>query len=230
MAFEIGHGRDIAERKFLRASIIPYVQVGEVNCYALFVDARFIEITDPGGGAKQSEQVFGEAARELYEESLGLFDIRDQTDRLADCVCYFQPNRVFFMCKFEIESSEMRLKPAEFRRRYEAEVLKLAVGSRAPFHHVENCFMLWVSEPVLKALSARVAVPLPELGYYTERDGTLMRQMRDLTRRMRREEFGVALYNRFFKRTNGFGPSYPRLWDNFQQLTAYVYGVKDTLA
>lgn len=225
--------RRIAARKFFRVSIIPYVRLEGVNHYALFVDANYREVCDGGGGARQSESFVSEAIRELYEESLGVFDLRGNPGRLADCVCYFQNARVYILCEFVMNATQMREMADRFRTEYERTVLELMAGPEVPTHHIENCFMLWIPEETLRLLTADRASPsrvaLPGADYYSRMDDAFVPRCGTLVAAQPEGSFGWKLSRKYFLEKPRFGDTYPNLWDKFRQLTSIVYGAQATL-
>lgn len=235
-AFSTTTVQRIAARKFLRVSIIPYVQLEGVNHYGLFVDANYREVCDAGGGARQSESFVTEAIRELYEESLGLFDLRRQPERLNGCVCYFQDgrvSRVYVLCEFTMTAGEMRVISDRFRTEYERTVLELMAGPKVPAHHIENCFMLWVPEPTLRQLTADRATPsrveLPGAEYYSRMDEAFVSRCQALVAAQPVGSFGRELFEKYLAGKPRFGDTYPKLWEKFRQLTSIVYGAQPTL-
>src|SRR5690242_8304144 len=90
-----------SEHCFKRAGIIPYYKSKKDIYYALFIDATYNQFTDGGGCINFLENPIDAAIRELYEESLGIFDFRsdylkEQIIEHSECIytdetlCIFQ--------------------------------------------------------------------------------------------------------------------------------------------
>lgn len=100
-------------RYFKRAGIIPFTTVLEkdeetgvlshIKYYCMAIDAKYGNLTDFGGGVKKYETFAGAAARELKEESLGVFNI--SSDAVYNCSnAVYDNNMVVLFCQIKFDN------------------------------------------------------------------------------------------------------------------------------
>ncbi len=67
-------GLELSKKRTLRASVIPYIVLGETIYFLLAQDKKSKQITDFGGGVKKYESSMSGALREFREESREIFE------------------------------------------------------------------------------------------------------------------------------------------------------------
>lgn len=135
------------KKVFERASIVPVVKKDGINYFFLCIDAKYKQITDPGGRIRSDEDFITGAVRELKEETMGIFDFTMHPIEYirANSVSVYDNNMIIVFQRVDIESFSQYC--AEHKRRYIA--AKIA-GAAA--ENVENSEMVWISEPDLRSL------------------------------------------------------------------------------
>ena len=97
---------------YRRAGIIPFCFKNNVLWFCLGVDRRFGELTDFGGGIKKRETPLEGAARELFEESSGMFNEclfeRPEINTLQSTICISQGEMtlIFLPVSYKYMSTE----------------------------------------------------------------------------------------------------------------------------
>jgi hypothetical protein len=105
---------------FKRAGVIPYVTVKDaesnyVKYFCMAIDSKYGNITDFGGGVKKYETFARAAARELIEESLGIFKISPES--LYECsTAAFDNNMITLFCHIQIDKDMSSLVLEYFER------------------------------------------------------------------------------------------------------------------
>jgi hypothetical protein len=157
------HASDIYNIKFRRAGIIPYIKVGGINHYSLFVDSTFHEITEAAGGVHKGEHFIDGAIRECLEESMGLFDFTNFRELLLkECLCYSTDKCVIIFVQIKGSKSTMSHLAHEFRRIYESRIVNIIKGNYVCKDLIENSFMTWISESQLRNLTFPTVGVLPK--------------------------------------------------------------------
>lgn len=148
-----------ADRRFHRAGIIPYCQHDEVNYFFMSVDARYRQLTDPGGTIFRGEDFISGACRELEEESLGIFDLRSEENRdkiRNNSIAYYSDDMIIIFQRVEVKSM------LEICTRYKEKYHKMKKDGFRP----ENSHLIWVTENHLLYLLLGKEVSIPtELAY-----------------------------------------------------------------
>jgi (2Fe-2S) ferredoxin len=110
----------IPENKtFSRAGVIPYTIKKGVKYYCMGYDAKYGTLTDFGGGVKKNENFLLAACRELYEESLGLFNFTTKSDMKAiynNSTIVYDDKMCIIFTYVDVENMENIVR--EFERRY----------------------------------------------------------------------------------------------------------------
>jgi hypothetical protein len=105
--------------KFLRSGVIPFTYIDDVKHYCMGYDFNYGTLTDFGGGVKKGENFLIAGCRELYEESLGIFNFLNKQDieRIKEhsYAIYDQKMCIIFI-DLKIENIEETVK--EFDRRF----------------------------------------------------------------------------------------------------------------
>lgn len=96
-------------QKFKRASVIPYTFVNGKKYYCMGIDSNHGTITDFGGGIKKIETFAGAASRELYEESLGIFDFHP-TNLYKYSIAAYDNDMIILSVYIKINSIESTVK------------------------------------------------------------------------------------------------------------------------
>jgi hypothetical protein len=96
-------------RKFKRASVIPYTFINNKKYYCMGIDSNHGTITDFGGGIKKIETFAGAASRELYEESLGIFNF-NPINLYKYSVAAYDSNMIILAVYVKIKSKESIVK------------------------------------------------------------------------------------------------------------------------
>lgn len=138
-------------RKFKRASIIPYYIHNNVPHYALFLDARFRQITDCGGTTKGRNYLYV-ALKELKEESVGVFDYTGLIKSMDNCKCYYDHERIVIFVR-ENNPNIFNYGVQFFFTKYTDKIKNMIFSnSMINYDELENISMMWISEPNLKLL------------------------------------------------------------------------------
>jgi hypothetical protein len=119
--------------RFERAGVIPYVVIDDIKYFCLGVDSNFGTLTDFGGGVKKGELFSFAAARELFEESLGVFRFSSKSIYRYTTSVYDKNMIIIFL---QINSECIPDATAEFLRRY----TKVSKS--------ENSGVMWIPEDV----------------------------------------------------------------------------------
>lgn len=142
---------------FLRAGIAPYTIKDGARYFFLCVDAFHGDMTDPGGGLLPGEGFVGAAARELTEETLGMFHFSssDDIEHIKNqSMCIHNDKSIIIFQPVSIPDLDEVC--SEYRRRY-----SLAVLNRSDDKHIENAYILWIAESDLCRVIAGETVKLP---------------------------------------------------------------------
>jgi hypothetical protein len=123
--------------KFLRSGVIPYTVIDDVRYFCMGIDFTFGTLTDFGGGVKKNENFLLAALRELYEESLGIFDFlykQDFEKIKSHSISVYDEKMCILFVDVKVENIDATVK--EFDNR---------------FHHVtrsENSGICWIPENI----------------------------------------------------------------------------------
>lgn len=154
------------EPRILRSGVVPYAMIGGLRYFAFFIDAKYHEITDGGGGVHRGLDFLEEGLRELKEESLGVLDYTSLAPSIRDVgttlVGTIQGRRTA-MTFFEIQIASLRVLQVmmvRYRRLYQKRRIEQACGEWVDPKTMENSFLLWMAEPDLKELSLEKKVSL----------------------------------------------------------------------
>ncbi len=136
---------------FKRVSIVPYCTYKGVRNYFLCIDAKHGEITDPGGTPYPGEDFMTTGTRELWEETMQLFDFRSpeqmefvRNNSIAMC------NKSCIVMFLPVDVPSPAALCQDFRQRYWK-----AQKEKAPYHLVENSHMIWIVEDNLHKVVAQ---------------------------------------------------------------------------
>lgn len=146
-------------RSLKRISIVPYYIKNNTIYYFLCVDSDYGMLTDPGGTIENGEDPISAATRELYEESMGIFDYRSNQsiDFIKNNSTAIYNNKMAIIFQYiEVESPDDLC--YIFRERYEEKLL----DKNTPSTSLENSYLLWISQNDLKLLCNDKKVSLPE--------------------------------------------------------------------
>lgn len=134
------------ETNFDRSGLVPYfVDKGEI--YFIFaLDTKYGEMTDMGGGIEDNEDFVDTAIRELYEESLGIFDFQnDKKFVIENSICVYNSRMTIIFQ--EIKNFDYKTVLTQYRNLYRDFVYK---GNSANL--IENSLLLWISSKNVKNL------------------------------------------------------------------------------
>ena len=126
-----------------RVGFLIYTYAKGEKYIGLAIDTKYKQATDWGGGRHLSLPILSEGARELYEESLGLFDYRDPKDLDRICndqstICINDKYTMNFLIYADIDINQSKI---DFRNRY-----NLAMSDPNRDKMPENCAIEWLSE------------------------------------------------------------------------------------
>lgn len=139
-----------------RAGVIPYCVTARGIWFMVGVDAENGELTDFGGHRKPCESIEATAARELFEESAKLIDIRrNARDNLSTSPLVTDGETcIFFLRVDESCVGSVDTLPLLFSRA--REILK---SPRAGLYY-ENSVIYWIHESDLVSLTSRRRIPI----------------------------------------------------------------------
>lgn len=122
---------------FSRAGVIPYTVIDDEKYYCLAVDSQYGTLTDFGGYINKYETFTRAASRELYEESLGVFNYSSKNLYKYTTAIYDKDTIILFL---RIDVNNLNTSVREFHRKYSA------VNSS------ETSSIMWVPENILYML------------------------------------------------------------------------------
>jgi hypothetical protein len=122
---------------FDRAGVIPYTVINEEKHFCLAVDSTYGNLTDFGGCVKRYELFTRAASRELYEESLGVFDYASKNLYDYSTAVYDKSCIILFL-RLDIQNVDISVR--DFHRR-----LKVVNKS-------ESSTIMWVPENIFYML------------------------------------------------------------------------------
>lgn len=136
-------------KQFKRSCIVPYFDMDDTRYYLMCIDAKYKQITPTGGSIEPDEDFVTAGTRELWEESMKLFDFRDK-DAMEhvynNSVAIYNENTIIMFQPVKVESPLALCQ--EFRQRYWKERRE-----GADPHLIENSHMLWISEADLRTIT-----------------------------------------------------------------------------
>ncbi|CAH6418809.1 Hypothetical protein POVN_LOCUS532 [uncultured virus] len=149
------------DKHFRRSSVVPFCVKDGMRYYFMCIDAKYGEVTDAGGTVVPGETFMGGGTRELWEESMRIFDFKSEEAQKHirnNSVAIYNETSIFIFQPVEVEC--MKTLCFDFRQRYWK-----ATRENASRHLVENSHMIWISEPDLRSLAlfgskAEVKLPL----------------------------------------------------------------------
>jgi hypothetical protein len=122
---------------FDRAGVIPYTVINGEKHFCLAVDSQYGNLTDFGGCVKKYETFTRAASRELYEESLGVFNYCSKN--LYDySIAVYDKGIIILFLRVDVKNIDLSVR--EFHRKYSA------------VHNSESSSIMWVPENILYML------------------------------------------------------------------------------
>jgi hypothetical protein len=104
--------------KFLRSGVIPYTFIDGVKHFCMGIDFTYGTLTDFGGGVKKNENFLLAALRELYEESLGIFDFlyKQDLDKISkNSIAVYDEKMCIFFIDVKVKSIDSTVKEFDNR-------------------------------------------------------------------------------------------------------------------
>lgn len=221
---------DTPSGRFIRASIIPYTLIDGVPYYCLFVDAQYREITDAGGGCKRDQHFLDEAIRECNEESMGIFDFTGKREYLTECECYIYERSITILAEVKFSTVQMSLSTRKFRDLYEKTFYKALIENQRQHDHIENCFMLWLSDEVLTKLVKKENVENVFSETFMKLDEEFTQKCHKLMLEQEpKQTFSLYLYNKYIGDKAPFTKYLPQLWEQIALIFEVIYSGGDRL-
>jgi len=142
----------------VRAGVIPYTMSPDgVRIFYLCVDANYGDLTDASGSIGSDESLLVGAARELCEETIGIFDFRQHIDMLREeSVAIYTPREMIIIQPVRIEMTPVQV-CYHYRELY-ISALELCVDNR----HIESSYLMYITEPDLLRLIQGNIVSIPD--------------------------------------------------------------------
>lgn len=152
--------REILGTKFSkskRSSIIPFFERKGVKYYFLAISAEYDQVNDMGGRIDPGEDFLESAIRELNEESVYVFDYRDNYDYIANnSITIYDDNNIITFVNINVDNENYLCE--EFEENYK---LALKDADTDPVY-LENRHMIHISEEDLKDLCKNEKVKIPK--------------------------------------------------------------------
>lgn len=123
----------ILSRRFERAGVIPYTIIDGKKYFCLGVDFTHGTLTDFGGGIKKYETFARAAARELCEESLGIFRF-SPTKIYNSSYCIHDNSMIIIFLRLSVENLNESVK--DFQKRF------------SKVTRSENSGIMWIQEEI----------------------------------------------------------------------------------
>ncbi len=123
--------------KFLRSGVIPYTRIDGLRYFCMGIDFTYGTLTDFGGGIKKNENFILASLRELYEESLGIFNFlyKEDIEKIKEtAIAVYDEKMCIFFIDVKVKDLDSTVK--EFDER---------------FHSVtksENSGICWIPENI----------------------------------------------------------------------------------
>jgi len=141
-----------------RAGVIPYtVSSDRSRIFYLCIDANYGDLTNASGGTGTSESPIIGAVRELYEETIGIFDFRNAIETIQNqSVSIYTPRELII-----IQPVRLDTRPAQVCHHYR-ELYRSALDLGVDNRHIESAYLVYISEENLLALIRGETVSIPE--------------------------------------------------------------------
>lgn len=150
--------REILGTKFSkskRSSIIPFFLKNGTKYYFLAISAEYDQVNDMGGRIDPGEDFLESAIRELNEESVCVFDYKDNYNYIADnSITIYDDNNIITFVNISYKSDLCE----DFEENYK---LALKDLNTDPVY-LENRHMIYISEEDLKNLCKNEKVKMPK--------------------------------------------------------------------
>lgn len=135
-------------RPFQRVGIIPYFEYKGIRHFFLCIDDNHKQITDPGGTPDPGEDFMTTGTRELYEETMKLFDFRSTEQKefiYRNSVAMYNSSSLVMFLKVNVANPSDLCK--DFRQRWWK-----ARKDKVAHHLIENSHILWIAEHDLRLI------------------------------------------------------------------------------
>lgn len=131
-------GKNVSTTKFFkRAGVIPYTIINSQKFFCMGIDTKFGSLTDFGGSVRRFETFYGAAARELEEESLGIFNFSPNSIYQNSIAVYDNLN-ILLMINIKVKDINLIVK--DFFTKYQNS------------NNSENCGLMWIPDYIFYEL------------------------------------------------------------------------------